>query len=403
LAGVRVIEVGRFASAPSCATLLADWGAEVIKVEPLSGDPARGPGSLTGSDVNPRFDVHNRSRRSIAVDLRHPEGAAVLQRLLQSAEVFATNLRPGSLRRLGLDVGTLRADFPRLVIAQVTGYGIDTSRADDRSYDHGAFWSYAGVGTMFAQRDGETPVAAGGFGDRAAGSMLAGAICAALYQVARTGVGSYVTTSLVHAGLWLAASDLSDELAAPGRTRPRLRHEAPIPTLNCFRTADGGWLWLQVMVPERDWTRLAAALEAPWLDEDPRFRGGASAKLAAVRDVLVDTFDEIFRRRSLAEWAVRLTAYDITWSPVRTLAEVAADPELRATSAFVNVADRSGGTHLSVNTPCTFHGGSTSVATTAPAVGEHSVEILRELGYVEAEITELHDLGLLGEPSTSRR
>jgi crotonobetainyl-CoA:carnitine CoA-transferase CaiB-like acyl-CoA transferase len=324
----------------------------------------------------------------------------VLRRLLLSADVFVTNLRPGSLRRLGLDAGTLRAQFPRLVIAQITGYGIDTSHADDRSYDHGAFWSYAGVGTMFAQRDGDTPVAAGGFGDRAAGSMMAGAICAALYQVARAGVGSYVTTSLVHAGVWLAASDLSDELAAPGRSGARPRNEAPIPTLNCFRTADGRWLWLQVMLPERDWPRLAAALEAPWLDEDPRFRGGAAAKLAAVRDVLVETFDEIFRRKSLAEWATRLTAYDITWSPVRTLSEVAADPELRDTSAFVKVVDRSGETHLSVNTPCTFHGAATPAATSAPEVGEHSDEILRELGYLEVEITELHNLSLVGEPTT---
>jgi crotonobetainyl-CoA:carnitine CoA-transferase CaiB-like acyl-CoA transferase len=408
LSGVRIVELGRFASAPSCATVLADWGAAVIKVEPPSGDPARGPGALAGTGINPRFDVHNRSRRSIALDLRQADGSAALRRLLASADVFVTNLRPNSLERLGLATIALRNEFPRLIIAHVTGYGIDTSWANERSYDHGAFWSYAGVGAMFSQRDGEPPQAAGGFGDRATGAMLAGAICAALLSAERTGEGSYITTSLVQAGTWLAASDLSDEVAAPGRPRPTRRHEAPIPTLNCFRTADGRWLWLQVMTPERDWSRLAAALDAPWLDDDPRFRGGEATKLAASREILVDTFDEIFRRRTLAEWAVRLTDHDLTWSPVRTLAEVAQDPELRQSTAFTQVVDRFGGSHDSVNTPCTFHDVPQRTRTAAPAVGEHSDEILRELGYQPAEIARLHDSAVVvdaclpASPTTAR-
>ena len=164
LSGIRVIEAGRFASAPSCATILADWGAEVIKLEPPGGDPARGPGSLSpagpGQRVNPRFDVHNRTRRSVTLDLAAAGGRGVAHRLIATADVFLTNLRQPALERLELDGATLRGLFPRLVYAQVTGYGAGDAE-NLRSYDHGAYWSYSGVAAMFAGSDGEPPQPAG--------------------------------------------------------------------------------------------------------------------------------------------------------------------------------------------------------------------------------------------------
>jgi len=407
LAGTRVIELGRFAAGPSCATLLADWGADVVKIEPPSGDPARGPGSVAaapdvGRPVNPRFDVHNRTRRGLALDLTRASGLTALHRILERADVFVTNLSPTGLERLSIAPAKLHEQHPQLVVAQISGYDLDTPEARQRSYDHGAYWAYSGAASMFAGPDGEPPQPVGGFGDRAAGSVLAGAITAALYARQRTGAGSYVRTSLVNTAMWLLASDVSDVLATGHLASHSNRREAGIPTLNCFRTADGRWLWLQVMVPEDNWDALLRALDAEWIDDDPRFRGGDSAKLRAARAPLIELLDEIFRDRPLAEWEKRLAEHGITWAPVRSLEETINDPAIRASGAFVEVSSGSS-THLSVNTPCSFEGFPSRPATTAPLIGEHTAGVLQDYGFTAAEIDELYACGAVSGPDLPRR
>jgi crotonobetainyl-CoA:carnitine CoA-transferase CaiB-like acyl-CoA transferase len=401
LAGVRIIEMGRFAAGPACATVLADWGADVIKIEPPGGDPARGPGSIErdgARPVNPRFEVHNRSRRGVVLDLRIPCGRAAADRLLAAADVLVTNLSPGALARLALDAPTLRARHPRLVVAQISGYDLASPLASRRSYDHGAYWSYSGAASLFAAPDGQPPQPAGGFGDRAAGSVLAGAVAAALFARERTGIGAHVTTSLLNTGLWLMASDVSDVLNDGRAHRSSDRRKAQVPTVNCFRTRDARWLWLQVMRPERDWPRLLDALDAPWLDEDPRFRGGDPVRLRANREPLLELLDELFRSRPLAEWADRLGARDLVWAPVRELEEAVADADVRSGPAVVEFGDESGGRHVSVNTPCLFDGRTPRPATRAPEAGEDTRAVLAEAGFGEAEIDELDRAGALGTP-----
>lgn len=406
LAGTRVIELGRFAAGPSCATLLADWGADVVKIEPPSGDPARGPGSVAAAPdaskpVNPRFDVHNRTRRGLAIDLTQASGLAALHRILERADVFVTNLSPTGLERLSIAPVKLHEQHPRLIVAQISGYDLDTPAARQRSYDHGAYWAYSGAASMFAGPDGEPPQPVGGFGDRATGSVLAGAITAALYARQRTGAGSYVRTSLVNTAMWLLASDVSDVLATGHVARHSNRREAGIPTLNCFRTADGRWLWLQVMVPENHWTALLRALDAEWIDDDPRFRGGDSAKLHAARAPLIELLDEIFRDRPLAEWEKRLAEHGITWAPVRSLEETVNDPAIRASGAFVEISS-GGSRHLSVNTPCSFEGLPSRPATIAPLIGEHTAGVLQDYGFTAAEIDELRACGAVSGPDLPR-
>jgi len=370
LSGVRVVEVGRFAAGPACATVLADWGAEVIKIEPPGGDPARGKGVLEdreGPRVNPRFEVHNRSRRSVVLDLRAPQGAA-----------------------------TLRGRHPHLVVAQISGYDPGTPLAGERSYDHGAYWSYSGAAALFTGPDGQPPQPAGGFGDRAAGSVLAGAVAAALFARQRTGVGSHVTTSLLSTGMWLMASDVSDVLVTGRAHRSSDRRQAAVPTVNCFRTLDARWLWLQVMEPERDWERLVAALDAAWLDEDPRFRGGDLARLRSNREALTELLDEIFRARSLPEWAARLTEHEIIWAPVRTLEEAVTDCVEHSSAAIVSFDDEFGRRHVSVNSPVLFDGATPRRATRAPGAGENTLDVLASAGLTESEIVELKRTGALG-------
>jgi crotonobetainyl-CoA:carnitine CoA-transferase CaiB-like acyl-CoA transferase len=399
LSGVRVVEVGRFAAGPACATVLADWGADVIKIEPPGGDPARGRGLIEGGDVprvNPRFEVHNRSRRSAVLDLRVPSGRAVIDRLLAAADVLVTNLSPPALLALSMGASELRARHPRLIVAQITGYDAGTALADERSYDHGAYWSYSGAASLFTGRDGQPPQPAGGFGDRAAGSVLAGAVAAALFGRERTGAGSHVTTSLASTGTWLMASDVSDVLATGRAHQANDRRQAPVPTLNCFRTSDARWLWLQVMEPEQDWPRLAAALDAPWLDEDPRFRGGELARLRANREELIELLDEIFRARPLSEWADRLAAHRIIWAPVRTLEEAVADSAARSSAAVICFDDEFGTRHWSVNSPVLFDGETPRQATRAPEAGEHTLDVLASAGLTGGDISELRRAGALG-------
>jgi crotonobetainyl-CoA:carnitine CoA-transferase CaiB-like acyl-CoA transferase len=404
LAGVRIIELGRFAAGPACATVLADWGADVIKIEPPGGDPARGPGSLERAGappVNPRFEVHNRSRRSVVLDLRIGCGRAAADRLLATADVLVTNLSPGALARLGLDAPALRARHPRLIVAQISGYDPGSRLAARRSYDHGAYWSYSGAASLFAAPDGQPPQPAGGFGDRAAGSALAGAVAAALFARERTGTGTHVTTSLLTTGLWLMASDVSDVLNDGRAHRSADRRKAQVPTVNCFRTEDARWLWLQVMRPAEDWPRLLDALDAPWLDEDPRFRGGDAARLRANREPLLELLDELFRGRPLAEWAERLGSRDLVWAPVRDLEEAVADEDVRSGSAVVEFGDEAGGRHVSVNTPCLFDGRIPRPATRAPEAGEDTRAVLAEAGFGAAEIEELELAGALGALSAA--
>ena len=404
LSGVRVIEVGRFAAGPACAAILADWGADVIKIEPPGGDPARGKGVIDSAAnnhgnaprVNPRFEVHNRSRRSVVLDLRVPAGRAVAGRLIAAADVLVTNLSPPALRALDLDPPALRARCPRLIVAQVTGYDPGSPQADERSYDHGAYWSFSGAASLFTGRDGQPPQPAGGFGDRAAGSVLAGAVAAALLARERTGAGSHVTTSLVSTGMWLMASDVSDVLATGRAHRAGDRRQAPVPTVNCFRTSDARWLWLQVMETGRDWPRLVAALGAPWLDEDPRFRGGDLARLRANREALIELLDELFRGRPLAEWADRLTEHQVIWAPVRTLEEAVSDEATQSGAAVMRFDDEFGRRHVTVNSPALFDGATPRAATRAPEAGEDTLEVLASAGLSDHEISELGQAGALG-------
>ena len=262
-----------------------------------------------------------------------PAGRAVARRLITAADVFVTNLRQKALTRLELDSATLRAAAPQLVYAQVTGYG-DADEENRRSYDHGAFWSYSGMAALFRDSAGTPPQPAGGMGDRASGSALAGAVCAALFARQRTGRGEHVSVSLLSTAMWLMASDAADALRSPAQARGNDRLSAPIPTVNCFRCADGRWLWLQSMLPERDWDALLTALDARWLDDDPRFSGGDGRLLAQGRTALTEALDEIFRQRSAAEWCRRLSCAGLTVAEVRELSEAVRDPLVLGSGAI---------------------------------------------------------------------
>ena len=404
LDGIRVVEAGRYAAGPACATILADWGADVVKLEPPGGDPARGPGSTNGHDgaaVNPRFELHNRSRRSLAIDLGTDEGRALAHELIAAADVFVTNLRPAALARLGIDEPALRRDHDALIYAQITGYGLGTAAQDDRSFDHGAFWAFSGMGATFADATGAPPQPAGGMGDRSAALALAGAIAAALFARTRNGQGAHVSTSLLATGVWLLGSDASEHLAGAEPVRRSERRQNRYPTLNCFQAGDGRWFWLQIMLPEQDWPSLVKALDAPWLDEHPDFGCGSAAMLAQAAPEITEVLDEIFRLRTRSEWLERLRGHGLAAAPVQTLGEAVTDPVTQASGAVTHRTDRAGVMSAVVATPGRFESDSPATVGTAPLVGEHTDEILAELGVAPARIAALRAAGIVAGAAPS--
>lgn len=390
---VRVVEAGRYAAGPSCATVLAGWGATVIKIEPTSGDPSRGPGSSRDGGRNPRFELHNRSRRSIALDLSRKRGRQLAHQLIATADVFVTNMRPSVLRRLELDEPTLRQVHPSLIYAQITGFGLDSSAADTASFDHGAFWSHSGMAAMFADKDGIPPQPAGGMGDRAAGAMLAGAIGTALFARCTTGRGAHVTASLAGTGAWLLGSDMSDALRGGELVRKADRRHMSFPTMNCYRTGDDRWLWLQLMHPQDGWTELLAAIDAAWIDDDERFRGGHNA--AEYAPVLIELLDTIFAERTAEEWTLRLSSHNVRHAVVQSIGEAARDDVMRDSGAFVATMRPDGQPNLDVAAPCAFRSSVAREETAAPAIGEHTCAILEELELSDDEIEALRADGVV--------
>src|SRR6185369_8650188 len=228
LEGVRVVEMGLWVAGPAAAGVLADWGGDVVKIEPPAGDPMRAFFQLaTGSKVdrNPPFDLDNRGKRSVVVDLRVAEGRAALDRLLATADVFVSNMRPDALARLGLDAASLTARFPRLVYASVTGYGRTGPDADRPGYDVGAFWARSGVAQTLAPEGTPPPMIRGGFGDHVTAITTVSGILAALFERERSGRGRIVETSLLRTGAYCLGWDLGIQLSFGKIREPVARTE----------------------------------------------------------------------------------------------------------------------------------------------------------------------------------
>ena len=287
------MELGLWLAAPACASILADWGADVVKIEPLGGDPFRGLAWAYGGEMNPPFELDNRGKRSIAVDLRTEGGQDVLWALLSDADLFVTNYRPGGLERLGLDWPTVHARLPQLIYGSITGYGLDGPERDRASYDMGAYWGRAGVAAALTPPGGDLPYQRGGFGDHLTGMSLAGGLSAALFARQRTGVGQLVSTSLLRAGMYQMGADLNTSLRTGWPTVAASIRSVANPLLTGYRCANEEWIWLLGLEGDRHWPNIAAALELDHLRDDSRFATmeGRRDHAAEVTATLQERFD----------------------------------------------------------------------------------------------------------------
>jgi crotonobetainyl-CoA:carnitine CoA-transferase CaiB-like acyl-CoA transferase len=396
LTGFRVVELGVWVAGPSAAGILADWGAEVIKIEPPTGDPFRGMYlTAAGAEVpaNAPFELDNRGKRSVALDLRTADGRRIAHELIAKADVFVTNVRPAALARLQLDWERLAAMNPRLVYARVTGYGERGPDADRPSYDVGAFWSRAGIAAALTAPGAEPPFQRGAMGDHTAGMTLAAGVSAALLARERSGRGQLVTTSLFRVGIFVLGWDTNAALRLGINATPMTRRSTPNPVISPYRAGDGRWFWLLGLQGQRHWPDLVRAVERPeWL-ADPRF-DTMRARRENVEE-LIDLLDAIFTTRPLAEWIPIFDAAGLWWAPVQTANEVIDDPQAAAAGAWVDVPVAEGGTARMVATPVDFSDTTWAPGGAAPECGQHTEDVLLELGYDWERIGELKERGAI--------
>lgn len=397
LQGIKVIEMATYIAAPGAGGIMADWGAEVIKIEPLNGCPMRFTMASMGADHlkgSPIFDLDNRGKKGMAIDTSKPEGVEAVKKLVADADVFITNVRPGGLERAGMDYEALSAVNPRLIYASVTGYGLQGEERDRPGFDIAAFYARSGIGYLQTVKGREPTILRTGIGDHTTSMATVAGIMAAIYERSNTGKGRLVEASLIRAGIYAAGSDTAVQLkyGKLGSTKPR--HESVQPMNNFFRASDDTWF---VIVPRQgsaDWGPLCRVVGYPELEKDPRFENPKVRRANAAE--LVDILDAAFAKQDMKHWAEKLDAADLIWSKLMRPSEVANDQQAKASGAFVEVPERhGGGTFLAPASPIRFPGAEDGPKGPVPDLGEHTVEVLRQNGYDDAAIEALKKSGAI--------
>jgi crotonobetainyl-CoA:carnitine CoA-transferase CaiB-like acyl-CoA transferase len=380
LEGVRVIELGVWVAGPGAGGILADWGADVVKVEPPEGDPARNFGRMLGGDLptNPVFELDNRGKRSISLDLSTDRGVDVVHQLVADADVLLTNLRPVALERLGLGPDATCDRHRRLVYAIITGYGLEGPEAERGAYDIAAFWARAGIAESLRAPGGSLPFQRGGMGDHTVAMTGAAMVSAALVERARTGRGQLVSTSLLRQGVYTIGFDVNVAVMWGRTLGIGTRETMYSPVLNNYVASDGKSFWIVGLEGDRHWPALARAVGHPEWITDERFDNARNRALHARE--LIASLDEIFATRTLAEWtAVFAEEPELFWSPVNSIDDVLEDEQFHAAHSVVEVPDEHG-TLPMLATPVDFEGRPPAPRWRAPLLGEHTLGVLREIG-----------------------
>ena len=382
--GLKVVDLASFIAGPSAAVILSDFGADVIKVEPPSGDLWRHghqvPPQPQSKDAYP-WHLANRNKRGLTLDLKSPSAQQVLEMLVKWADVFIVNTPHPARKRLKLEYEYVVQWNPRLIYADVTGFGEKGPDADLPGFDITSYWARSGLLSMTRDAGAPPTWPVGGSGDNATAVGLYSAIVTALYRRERTGRGSYVTTSLLAEGVWSASVSIQAALSGA----KFFLHDRKNPAnaaLNVYRAADGTWFVL-IVTPDK-LAAVAKAIGRADLLTDPRFSD--PAKLAENRAQLTAILDEVFGAQPMAHWYEVFSGLHVTFGAVRGPEEVINDPQLRANDIVVPLEGAGGKLTSTISSPIQVHGVSKVSARRAPELGEHNEEVLKELGFGATDI-----------------
>lgn len=375
LHGVKVVELGVWVAGPAATGLMADWGANVVKVEPPTGDPQRAVfGALGVADQAgvPPFEIDNRGKKSVVLDLRSDEGLATMHRLLGEADVFVSNVRPAGLARMGLDPESLTARYPRLVYGLLTGYGSRGPDVDRAGYDVGAFWARSGLAHTLVAPGDNPPGVRSGQGDHTTGLSMCAGVMAALFDRERTGKGRLVETSLLRTGIYTIGWDVGVQLRFGKRTSTKRREQNPAPQILNYVAGDGRAFWLLGLEGDRHWPGL---LEAIGRQDLAAREGFATARERAANcEAVIAELDAHFATQPYAHWTARFDEHDVWWAPLNSIPEAIEDPQVIAAGSFVDMTPQPGeAPYRAVNSPVDFSGYEPAYGP-VPRLGEHAPE-----------------------------
>jgi crotonobetainyl-CoA:carnitine CoA-transferase CaiB-like acyl-CoA transferase len=392
LEGLRALEMATWVAAPTIGAILAEYGADVIRIEnPHRVDPHRTSVSaswrktLPDVQFNSSYELLNRSKRSLGLSLKAEAGRAIFRKLIETGDIFITNLLPDSAERLGVDAATLCAMNERLIHVSVTGWGSTGPFRDNRGFDLTVYWAASSLMAMMTAPGGLPPLPRPGLGDRPTGMAALAALGMALYHRERTGRGQAIEVSLMHCGMWSVASDVQRAVVF-GDAGPRYSPaDAPGPLANAYPTRDGRWLILNV--PEAEWATFCRCVDVPELIDDPRF---ATHEQRSVNNTaLIELLVEAFQKHDLAEWERRLNAAEQTWAPGLEPLEAARHPQAVANGFFIDAEHSAIGPYKLLTSPFHFSEARPRFRAQAPEQGENTREILEELGVTPEHMREL--------------
>jgi crotonobetainyl-CoA:carnitine CoA-transferase CaiB-like acyl-CoA transferase len=389
LNGIRVVELAAWTFVPAAGAVLADWGADVIKVEhPETGDPQRGlisSGIVAGAGgVNHFIEQPNRGKRSIALDTSTPEGLELLMKLIESADVFLTNLLPDSRQRMGIDVEQVRARNPKIIYARGHGYGTKGELAAQGGFDLAAYWARGAIGQAYAAGDGSyPPLQRPAFGDVYGGLSIAAGIAGALLKRERTGEPSVVDVSLLGAAIWQLGPDVVGA-GITGTDIPRFQlDEMPNPAVSMYRTRDGRFIAFVLLQADRFWADFCMRLGRPDLIDDERY-ANAAVRFENRADCIVELRKTI-GAEDLAHWEKAFSGFEGVWDVMRTAHEIHSDPQALANGYLPRTTDANGNEFALAASPVQFDETPLELDR-APGHGEHTDALLAELGYSVDEI-----------------
>ncbi len=390
-----VVDAATFLAGPGAATMLGDFGAKVIKIEPPGGDGYRG---LVGRYPVPyHWLLTSRNKESLALDLSKDSGQALLHQLIKKADVMTTNFMRGQLERYQLTYPTLKAINPRLVFGHITGYGDEGPEADRRAFDVTGWWARSGMMEFVRDPEQIPLMPAPGMGDHSTATALFGAIMSGLYKRERTGEGCHVSTSLAANGVWANAMALQGVAAGNDLAEHRQKAGWVNPLSAAYGCADGSFLVLTMINTAREYPQLCDALGHPeWL-QDERFSDIRQAMRN--RGDLQQMISGAFAQLDYADAARRLDDQGITYSKVQTMSEVLADPQLRAAGIVIETGDTQGDYELTISSPINVVGEAKKAPQRAPDIGANSLSVLRELDFDEDYIRSLVGAGVVVDGS----